>query len=183
MNRNKIDFGRACSALFVRVTPIFVRSTIVLLTVATAFARTIEVPPNEPAATLRVPDQWTVQIEGEITQLISPDRQVQFLIVTIEHGKAAEAMGEVMSYLRNSFALSVDGDSMKKETGKVSRHDAHFVSWKAPNNGLAVEIRYAIFALAPNEGYLTASWGTPKALRDARTQLDRIHNSITRRSK
>lgn len=143
-----------------------------------AFARTHKVPSDEPMATVQIPDRWQTKERAEFVEAISPDNAVHFLIGPAEANKAAESMGEVMRYVRNSGGITVKPDSMKREQGKLNGFDVWNISWQGKDKKGNVEIAFTIVSMAGNRSLVSAYWGSPEARKKHQAELDKMLQSI-----
>ena len=127
---------------------------------------------------MKFPNDWATSARGEITEAISPDRKVHFLIVQPEHHKVADVMGEVMTYIRTGNGVSVRAESRKTGSGKLKGRVAQLLSWRGTDAKGELEVRYLIFSTGTNATWLAAAWGPPRALEERQVQLDAILESI-----
>jgi hypothetical protein len=146
--------------------------------VTPSFATTHKVPPDEPIATVQIPENWRTKPLGENVEASSPDGGVSFLVTPVERKKVAESMGEVMRYLRNRDGITVSADSIKNEQGKLNGIETKTVSWQGKNKKGDVEIRFIILSLAENETLIAAYWGSPEAAKKHQAELNEMLRSI-----
>jgi hypothetical protein len=144
------------------------------------FAATHKVPPEEPIASIRIPDKWQAKEYGERVEADSPDRAVYLLVMPVERNKTAESMGEAMRYIRNRGGITVKSNTIRNEPGKLNGMDARFVSWQARDKNGDVEIKFVILSLAENQQLLAVYWGSPGANKKYRSELDKMLQSITK---
>lgn len=103
------------------------------------------------------------------------------MIVPVENRKAAEAMGELMNYIRNGNGIVVQPDSIENKSGRLNNAAAQFVSWKGNNKNGLVEIHYVIFFVsAHDEPWLAAYLGSPDVLNKQRRSIERMVESVKR---
>ncbi len=143
-----------------------------------AISATHKVPGDEPFANIAIPEKWQTKEVGEAVQATSPDAAVFFLVMPVEPGKIAEAMGEAMRYLRNQGGLTVKADTRKDEAGKLNGMDVQNVSWQGKNSKGDVTIRFASVSVAENRPLLVAYWCSPEAERKHRNELKKMLQSI-----
>ena len=143
-----------------------------------AISATHKVPGDEPFASIAIPDKGQTKEVGEAVQATSPDGAVFLLVMPVEPGKIAEAMGEAMRYLRNQGGLTVKADTRKDEAGKLNGMDVQNISWQGKNSKGDVTIRFASVSVAENRPLLVAYWCSPEAERKHRNELKKMPQSI-----
>lgn len=156
----------------------FLRVLLFLALTLPASAATEKIPRGESTASIRLPNNWKTVVEGEITQAISADGRLHFLVVKIEHSKAAEAMGEVMYYIRNRQRIAVAADTMRSSKGQLNGRETHLVSWEGTDHNDKVEIHFTLFSVGPNNGWLAAYWGSPAIVKKYQPTIDGMIKSV-----
>ena len=158
----------------------FAAACAILIAVASGLAGTRKVPPEEPFATIRIPDDWQIKEHPEIIEATPPDKTVFFLIAAGERNKVGEAIGETMRYMRNRDRIIVKSESRHDEDGKINAIPVHFVSWQGKNMSGDVDLKFTILILANGQSLVAAWDGSPSALKKHHSELDEILRSITK---
>jgi hypothetical protein len=152
--------------------------TVTLVFVTSGLARTFNVPPESPFATMRVPDEWEVTERGETFEGISPDHGMHFVVVRPEDKKASEAIGEVLRYVRNTGAIRLDGSSVKRGSDELNGMKVHRVSWSGKDQAGEVNITFRVISVTENQLLLIAFWGSPGAERKHQVEVAEIVSSV-----
>ena len=152
----------------------------VLIAVASGLANTRKVPPEEPFATIRIPDDWQIKEHPEIIEATPPDKTVCLLIAAVERNKAAETIGETMQYLRNRDRIVMKSESRHDEEGRINAIPAHFVSWQGKNKDGDMELKFTIVTLGKSQSLVAAYDGSLSALEKHHSELDEILKSIAK---
>ena len=143
-----------------------------------AFGTTHKVPPEEPIATIQIPDKWQTKEIGEVVEATSPDGTIFLVAVPGESNKINESIGEVMRYLRSRGALVVDAKTLKQEHGKLNGMELRNVSWDAKDAKGPIMVRFAIVTLAEKEPLIVAYFASPEAEKKHKAALDKILKSV-----
>jgi len=146
--------------------------------VASAICGTHKLPADEPIAAIDFPNEWQTKELGEGFESTSRDGAVRFLVFPVEVHKVAESMGEAMSYLRNTGAIVVQSESIKREQGKLNDMSVTNVSWQGKDKKGDVHIRFTIFSLAKGKSLLVAYCSPPNAEKQHQRELEKILHSI-----
>jgi hypothetical protein len=147
---------------------------------SSTFAGTHKVPPDKPIVTVQVPDKWKTTERGEHIEAVSPDGGVSFLVMPAEARKINEAMGEAMRYLRNRDGITVNGDSEKREEGKLNGMDVKNVSWQGKNQKGDIRISFKIMSVPERKPVIVAYWASPEAEKKYQKELNKMLQSIKR---
>ena len=151
-----------------------------LAMLASGLADTHKIPPDEPMATIWMPDKWQIQQRGDSIEASPPDASILFLVAPVEHNKVAEALGEAMRFFRNrDEGFFMKQESRHDENGKVNGKEAHFVSWQGKNRKGQIETKFVIVFLAPNKSLIAAYDGSPDASKKYQRDLDKMIQSIS----
>jgi hypothetical protein len=145
---------------------------------SSSFAATHKVPPDDPFATLQVPDKWAVKEIGEGIEATSPDAAVSFVVTPVEGTKVNESIGEVMRYLRNRDGITVTADSIKNEKGKLNGMETQNVSWQGKDKKGDVEIRFVIPTVREKKLLILAYWCSPQAEKKHEAELKKMLQSV-----
>jgi hypothetical protein len=145
---------------------------------AAAFAGNHNVPPDEPIASVSIPDKWDTKEVGERVEAVSPEAAVRFVIIPVERGKTAETVGELMRYIRNRDGVVVDANSRRSDSGKLNAADVRYISWQGKAQAGKIDIKFVILTIAENQPLVAVYWGTSDAVEKYRGPLDRILGSV-----
>lgn len=143
-----------------------------------AFSATHKVPRDEPIATIRIPEKWQTKEYEERVETTSPDGTLSFLVVRPEANKIAEAMGEVMRYIRGKGGITVNPETRKKEQGKLSGMEVTSISWLGKDGKGDIKIKFSSLSFADRKSLLVAYWGSPDAEKKHQADLNRMLQSI-----
>lgn len=157
---------------------IIVTLTIALTLVAPGFARILNVPLEQPFATMRVPDKWHVVERGEMMEASSPDHAMHLLLGRPEQNKVSESIGELLRYIRSTGAIRVNPSSLKHESEELNGMKVRCVSWSGKDQGGEVKISFRVISVAENQRLLIAFWGSPRAEEKHHSQVADILSSI-----
>lgn len=145
--------------------------------VASAFAKTYQLPEEESIMSITVPDSWdTDEIEDGI-ESTSPDGEVYFYAEMTDADNVKEAMTEAVKYLQGK-GVTVDADSAKQQEGKVNDMDVVSVSWDGKDKDGAAKISLTVVAVTKGQGVLLVYWGSAEGEKKNEADLAKISDSI-----
>ena len=142
------------------------------------FGATHKIPPEEPIATVTIPDKWRSKELGEGMEASSADGALRVLVVPAEGTKVTETMGEAMRYLRSISGITVNADSLKNEPGKLNGMDVRQITWQGKDKNGDVKISFTILFIAEKKPLLVAYWGSPNAEKKHQAELKEMLKSI-----
>jgi hypothetical protein len=150
------------------------------LLAGSAFGAVHSIPPDEPVASLDIPDKWKTIIRGEGVEATSPDGGLHFLALPPERNKVAEGVGEMMRYIRNTGGIIVKPETVKGEPGQINGIDVQRRMWHGKDKKGEVNIRFTIFLPSKENSVIAASWGSPAAEKNNDADLKKILQSLKR---
>ena len=143
-----------------------------------AFAKTFPIPPDDPIATISIPEKWEPQpYEGGV-EATSPDGAVYVAVEMVRASDVESATTEGIEWFGEQ-GVKIDLNSVKTQEMKLNGLDAFDIEMAGEDSKDATEAGLTLVATnAQGKFLMVYFWGSDKAQQDNIDDLKSIAQSL-----
>lgn len=145
---------------------------------APAFAKTFDLPADNPAATVDLPDSWKPEEVDHGVQASSLDNESYISVETGTSKSVDKLIEDDFAYLTKTAGLTIDDKSQETSDTTMNGMAVSVMRWKAKDKEGPNAATIRIFAISDNLIVLVTQTSTPTGDTSNALAVEKILNSI-----
>ncbi len=144
------------------------------------FAKTFELPDENPAVTVTLPNSWKPSEVEKGAEATSPDGETYIAVETATAKGMKKLIDEDIDFLSNQGVV-VDKSTQQTQDTTANGIPVSFLHWTGKDKDGPTAVTLGIFGVSDNLVLLMTAWSSPAGDKKHGGELDAILQSIKRR--
>ena len=142
-----------------------------------AHAKVFELPEENPAITVTLPDAWSPEEIDKGAQATSPDSSI-YVALEIEKAKDTQkAVQDALVWLRKK-GVKFDQSSQRRKEGEINGLPVVQLEFDGKDNDGPTSVALSVFVLSSERIGILTFWGSPKGQKKYANQLETVLKSF-----